>query len=344
LTLLFELARALQWLPVTMLRCTPTSRLHLFEALHRRLAQLNRRRFAPCANAEDWRQSATLEHEARIAEGELVEHERARVRAWAMTAPTQPEAFVTWFEQLRVAGPGQGDPLFPWLATTANSAQMTWFIRQEAAGEAGFDDLVALTQIKMPARAKLELARNYWDEMGQGHASGMHGPMLDRLCEALGIACTDDQNGTVWESLALGNLMVALAANRHYAFQSIGALGVIELTAPGRAEQVNAGLSRLGFPGDVRRYFALHATLDVKHSQAWNAEVIMPLVAEDPARATAIAEGALMRLNAGALCFARYRRELFSGLLETTTLRVGDVTRDVTRADRAVAESHARSA
>jgi hypothetical protein len=323
-----------------MLRCTPTSRVHLFEALHRKLAQLNRSRFAPSADADGWRQSATLEHEARIAEGELVEHERARVRSWACTAPTEPEAFVAWFNQLRVAGPGQGDPLFPWLATTANRAQMTWFIRQEAAGEAGFDDLVALTQLKMPPRAKLELARNYWDEMGQGHASGMHGPMLERLCKELGIDCADDQNGTVWESLALGNFMIALAANRHYAFQSIGALGVIELTAPGRAEQVNAGLQRLGLAGEARRYFALHSTLDVKHSRAWNAEVIAPLIEEDPSRAIAIAEGALMRLNAGALCFARYRRELFAGLLESTTVPLGEVTRK----DRASAVPHARSA
>ena len=64
---------------------------------------------------------------------------------------------------------------------------MRWFLTQEAAGEAGFDDLVAYTQVKLPARAKLELARNYWDEMGRGNAKGMHGPMLERLVEALAL-------------------------------------------------------------------------------------------------------------------------------------------------------------
>ena len=34
------------------------------------------------------------------------------------------------------------------------------------------------------------------------------------------------------EALALGNTMIALARNRRYAFHSIGALGVIEMTAP----------------------------------------------------------------------------------------------------------------
>jgi hypothetical protein len=104
--------------------------------------------------------------------------------------------------------------------------------------------------------------------------------------------------------------MIALALNRHYAYQSIGALGVIEMTAPWRSAHVNAGLKRLGFGGVARRYYALHATLDVKHSLAWNREVIAPLVSAEPRAAFAIAEGALLRLRAGARCFERYRREL----------------------------------
>ena len=57
--------------------------------------------------------------------------------------------------------------------------------------------------------------------------------------------------------------------------------------------------------------FDLHATLDVKHSIAWIAEAIAPAVAEDPRRARAIAEGALIRLTCGARCFERYRQELW---------------------------------
>jgi Iron-containing redox enzyme len=103
--------------------------------------------------------------------------------------------------------------------------------------------------------------------------------------------------------------MAGLAANRRYAYQSIGALGVIELTAPERAAAVSKGLRRLGVVADDRRYFDLHAVLDVKHSQAWNANVLHPLVREQPETARAIAEGALMRLEAGRRCFERYRAE-----------------------------------
>jgi hypothetical protein len=133
--------------------------------------------------------------------------------------------------------------------------------------------------------------------------------MLARLAVELGID-TSSSADVVWESLALGNLMVGLAVRPAYRYQSIGALGAIELTAPGRAARVNHGLRRLGIGGHARQYFALHATLDVKHSLAWNEEVIRQLVKSEPRTAPLIAEGALMRLNAGARCFQRYRSEL----------------------------------
>jgi hypothetical protein len=243
----------------------------------------------------------------RWLEGRFVQDERAEIARLAQDAPDDPEAFVHWFEQLKWWGPGQGDRLFPWLARHASLAQMKWFLTQEMAGEAGFEDLLAMTQVKIPTRPKLEMARNYWDEMGQGHIGGMHGLLLRELGSALAIEAPHE---AAWEALALGNLMIALACDRRWAYHSIGALGVIELTAPGRAEHVNAGLKRLGVSGVARRYFALHATLDVKHSVAWNREVIAPLVEGHPEAARALAEGALMRLNAGARCFERYRREL----------------------------------
>ncbi len=276
-------------------------------SLHRRLATFNHMRLTPRRDALDWEARIRAEYALRVLEGHFVEDERQQVRAGAEQAPRNPDAFVVWFEGLEQCGPGQHDPLFEWLAHEATRKEMTWFLQQEMAGEAGFEDLLALTQIKLPTPVKLELARNYWDEMGQGHPSAMHGPMLERLGLELGIVADDT---AVWESLALANLMVALAANRHYAYQSIGALGVIELTAPGRAVAVSAGLKRLGVSGEARRYFALHATLDLKHSATWNREVLRPLVAQEPSVATAIAEGALMRLQAGARCFECYRRVL----------------------------------
>jgi hypothetical protein len=272
--------------------------------LHLALTRFARERLEPSLPDHPPRTRDALREE----ELKFVERERAAVAHRARAAPAEPDDFVRWFEDLRDTGPGQGDPLFPWLAQSASLPQMKWFLAQEVAGEAGFDDLVALTQVKMPARAKLELARNYWDEMGRGRPAAMHGPLLSDLARALEVRAEPET--TVWEALALANLLVALALDRRYAYHSVGALGVVELTAPGRVAQVDRGLSRLGVPKTARRYFTLHATLDLQHSQAWNREVLRPLVAEEPRAARAIAEGALMRLCAGARCFARYRQEL----------------------------------
>ena len=282
----------------------------LNDNFQRALARWNHVRLSPGFPEENW--AEMLDHETRMLrlEGGFLEELRGEVAAESAAAPTDPEGFVAWFEGLLQTGPGQGDPLFPWLADEATPEQLRWFFEQEAAGEAGFDDLVAYTQVKLPVRPKLELARNYWDEMGRGSEKGMHGLMLDGLVKTLAVKPAIDT--TVWQSLALANTMTALATARRYAWHSIGALGVIELTAPGRSACVARGLRRIGLTDRERRYFDLHAVLDVKHSADWNREALVPLVAEDPRRATAIAEGALIRLKCGARCFERYREALWA--------------------------------
>lgn len=281
----------------------------LDELSQRKLAAWNRERLAPAFPTADWLLKLARDQQMLRLEGEFLEALRSEVADEAAQVPTDADGFIAWFEALQETGPGQGDSLFPWLAEEAGLDEMRWFLGQEAAGEAGFDDLVAYTQVKLPPLAKLELARNYWDEMGRGNIKGMHGPMLDRLVERLDLE--PEIETTVAESLALANAMTAMATARRYAWHSVGALGAIELTAPGRAACVATGLRRLGFAGSERRYFDLHAVLDVKHSADWNREALRPLIEEEPRRAPAIAEGALIRLHCGARCFERYRAELW---------------------------------
>jgi hypothetical protein len=273
------------------------------------LLELNRLRLTPATPCHLWRENLNRIAGSTLLEGDYIEDLRAAIAEEAADVPTQPHEFISWFNELERTGPGQHDHLFPWLAERASLDQMKWFLTQEVAGEAGFEDLTAITQVRLPSRPKLEMARNYWDEMGRGNGKAMHGPLLQALSDALELR--PDPTQIVPEALMLGNLMAGLAHNRRYAYHSVGALGAVELTAPGRASLVNAGLKRLGCSASVRHYFSLHAVLDVRHSQTWNAEVILPLVEQDPAIATAIAEGALMRLHRGAACFERYRAELW---------------------------------
>lgn len=278
-----------------------------FAEFQSQLTRYNAERFEPGLPEQASKDELAREAAVARAEVEFIEALRRAIAPLTADIPADPGRFIEWFERLKQTGPGQGDCLFPWLATRATVEQMKWFLFQEVAGEAGFDDLLAMTQLKMPVQAKLEMARNFWDEMGRGSHKGMHGPMLERLADHFDLAPTPDS--VVPESLALGNTMIALARHRRYAYHSVGALGAIEMTAPTRAGYVDQGLRRLGVPAKQRHYFAVHAVLDVKHSEAWNREALRPLVEEDPRRARAIGEGAVIRLWHGARTFERYRRE-----------------------------------
>ncbi len=278
------------------------------EQLHRTLAHFNSKRLLPTMPTKDWQDNLANEYEFKLLEGQFLEQLRQELAPDIGLNITDANEFITWFESLQVHGFGQHHPLFDCLATTATHKQMRWFLTQEVAGEAGFDDLVAYTQVKLPVRAKLECARNYWDEMGRGKKGAMHGLLLERMVKLLELK--PDINSTVWPALALNNTMIGLALNRRFAYQAIGALGVIELTAPTRAAKVTAGMKRLGFHPHSYAYFDLHAALDVIHARNWLDEVIKPMVEDNPSCAPLIAEGALMRLRCGLDCFDRYAHEL----------------------------------
>ena len=283
----------------------------LNDAFQRTLAHWNRERLSPGFPDVDWRRTFDRQMQMLRLEGAFLDELRAEVAGDLAAVPEEAHAFVAWFEALQDKGPGQNHPLFAWLAETATVGQMRWFLTQEAAGEAGFDDLVAMTQVKMPHGPKLELAENYWDEMGRGQLRGIHGLLLTELVAAMTI---DPQiETTVWESLALANAMTAMATTRRYAWLSVGALGVVELTAPWRCVHVSRGLKRLGFGQRERLYYDLHSHIDVKHSAGWNKNALLPLVAEDPRRARFIAEGALIRMRCAERCFDRYAELLEDG-------------------------------
>ena len=204
------------------------------------LSRFNRDRLAPGLGSEPDAATVAAHQRALEMEKQFVLEARAAIAPLLADVPTEANAFVTWFERLKDNGPGQNDPLFPWLAEDATLEQMRWFLTQEVAGEAGFDDLVAMTQVKMPPRAKLEMARNYWDEMGRGNAKGMHGPMLDALVQALKV--TPHIETTLAPSLALGNTMVGLATNRLIRI-SYGPFQLGEM-APGEVHEIRGRVLR----------------------------------------------------------------------------------------------------
>src|ERR1700735_1768990 len=107
------------------------------DALHRELAYFNRGRLSPGFAHPYWRSALQDELQLREREGYFVEAERQKVQPLLTDIPEQADAFVSWFEQLKHDGPGQGDPLFPWLAAAAPYETRRWFLPHDGAGGCG---------------------------------------------------------------------------------------------------------------------------------------------------------------------------------------------------------------
>ncbi|MES2822372.1 MAG: iron-containing redox enzyme family protein [Pseudomonadota bacterium] len=278
------------------------------QAFHIRLAKYNTARLEISSSVTTWENDELAAFEHRMLQGRYLEEQRTAIAAMVPQHTHSADHFARWLESLAEFGPGNHHPLFDWLANDATLTQMKWFLTQEIIVETGFGDLLSCTQIGLPEQAKLECARNYWDEMGRGKPGATNNVLLNRMIDGLNLkSCIDS---TVTESLARSNMMLGLATTRRYTYQSLGALGVAELTAPQRTAKVSLGMQRLGLSPWIRSFYDLNTALNVAHQRSWMAEIIHPLVAANPECAQFIAEGALMRLHGDQLCFNRYSAEL----------------------------------
>src|SRR5437588_3426946 len=87
----------------------------------------------------------------------------------------------------RLAARDRLPDLYKWLAQRASRDDVVQFLALEGGPDAGFDDLVAACQIGLSGAPKMELAVNYWDEMGNGDPAAVHTTLHDQLVEAIGM-------------------------------------------------------------------------------------------------------------------------------------------------------------
>lgn len=287
------------------LACDPARRDAITDpnrALHRRLADFNLRRLGPVTSDAHWRDDLRQDLTLSLIEGQFIEAERRVLQSRLDEVPTGTDDFMAWFESLHEQGRAQNDALLTWLATSAPEPDLLWFLQQDVACLARRDDLVALTRLRMPPGPRLAMSCDFGDEPEA--IGALRGPDAVPPSAALGPS-TDQQ---VWESLALGNLMFGLGANRRYAYQSVGALGSLALTTPPWKRNIEAGLQRLGL---MQRPDRSSPDPDATRSaRVWVARVVRVLVQRGPTVAHMIAEGALLRFGAVDRCFVRYRRVL----------------------------------
>ena len=211
--------------------------------------------------------------------------------------PVDAAEFAQWFRDTAFAHPLYEHDLYAFLASDATREQLEWFFRMECAGEAAFDDLVALAQVGTRGEVKMEMASNYWDEMGKGKPHAVHTHLFHQLIEGLDIKAPDASE-LPWQVLAGVNVMLWSCVPRRNAFRAQGTLGAVELLAPQRCTRVVHGALRVGMKKKSVIYYGAHAIIDIGHAEGWLDHVVRPQVARHPPSRVGIAEGLIARADA----------------------------------------------
>lgn len=184
-----------------------------------------------------------------------------------------------------------------YLPNKASVADLSVYLAQETLQDPRFDDFIAYLQIGLPVKIKLELASNYWDEMGNGVESRVHTVMFEKTIEALGIDDDFIQSSLTIEGLHCGNLSALLVLRRALIFRAIGYFAAIEALFPMRCVSLITAWKRLGLPMEAISYHQEHVKIDVHHAHGFFNNVIRPLVEMKPELSREISWGVFARLN-----------------------------------------------
>lgn len=211
--------------------------------------------------------------------------------------PADAKSFGDWFLELAT---GHVQPDFcRYVAREATLAELGLFFMAEELVDSRFDDLVAMVQIGAPPPSKLTMAENYWDEMGEGNIEQMHTRLFehsarymrqvlaDRAVDSGRLLCTE-----IYENACL---VLMYGVHRHLAPRALGAMGLMEHSAPARFQAMVDGCTRLGVPEDVITYQRIHIHVDADHGSEWLANVLVPLVGESPQVLREVSMGVLTR-------------------------------------------------
>ena len=228
----------------------------------------------------------------------------------ASALPADPAAFAEWYRNTAFTHPLYEHELYAFLSSEATREQLEWFFTMECAGEAAFDDMVALAQVGTRGEVKMEMGSNYWDELGKGKPHAVHTHLFHRLIEDLRLRAPAADE-LPWQVLAGVNVMLWSCIPRRNAFRAQGTLGAVELLAPQRCTRIVHGAKRVGIRKASVVYYGAHAIIDIGHAEGWLRNVIEPQVAAHPESRIGIAEGLITRADASRdyfdYCLARAR-------------------------------------
>ena len=191
-------------------------------------------------------------------------------------------------------------PLFSFMQQTATKAQIKEYFICDHLLNNRFYDIIALSLVGIDPSVRTEVARNFWDEAGQGDPAAAHTHLLREVAKSAGIEdeIMSLEQDPALEQLEGYNLLMLQATNRSEYYRSVGSLAVMELTDPQQYMLLLEGCKRIGLDGNPNidlRYYSEHVTVDAIHGEGWLDNVVRPLVLAHDDAAQHIVEGCLLR-------------------------------------------------
>ncbi|GCD48410.1 hypothetical protein GKJPGBOP_08208 [Streptomyces paromomycinus] len=247
-------------------------------------------------------EGSTLVHEIlRLLELATAAAEDASVEPGVLdAAPTEPTAYLSWLKKLAREHRVYKHPYYrDFIRNQATVEDLQHYVIQESVVDGRFDDLLAMMQVGTSDGAKMEIAENFWDEMGNGDPSQVHTHLFNQIFQVFDISAQDLERSLTANALLSGNLAVLLCRYRYLYPEAVGFLGMTEWLAPERFVHVVHAWERLGLPDVGIVYHKLHITIDSRHAAGWFHNVVVPAATSERMR-RAIARGTLWRLNSSA--------------------------------------------
>jgi pyrroloquinoline quinone (PQQ) biosynthesis protein C len=212
--------------------------------------------------------------------------------------PRNSFEYARWLRMLISAHRASAHPLYTvYMPIQADAGDLKFFLAQETNLDPRFDDILALIQVGTRGGEKLEIANNYYDEMGNGRPEEVHAHMFNAALQELGIDERYVQDNMLLDGRISGNLSACLALSRRHYYKAIGYFGVTEYLAPRRFKNFVAAWRRNGLSEAGIRYHDMHIKVDAGHARGWFENVIKPLMDKDDRVGREIALGAMIRLN-----------------------------------------------
>ncbi|MCE0490296.1 iron-containing redox enzyme family protein [Pantoea sp. Mb-10] len=231
--------------------------------------------------------------------------------------PSDGKSYVKWLKKLIAGHKSNLHPFYnDFLANHATKEHLASYITQESTLDPRFDDILAMMQIGLPVQQKMELANNYYDEMGNGKVELVHSSLFSQAMTALNIDEEFVKQNRLDAALVCGNVSAALALSRRHYFKAVGYYGVTEYMAPRRFKHVVNAWKRNNLPDVGIVYHDLHIVIDAGHANGWFNNVVIPSIDENPDVGIEIAQGALIRLNSS----EKYLDQLYENFTKELTI------------------------